>query len=216
MFADAISQTKVLAVVEWHLNRGVNRGLILLPRSGGRRSRPSVTVCRSTTTAQGIEELDAARLTQPGGWVSMGLPAFDEHGNLVPGVHGVTWAEVKEAYGYNPKRRLILDGLREVLDRLEERSAVRVWVDGSFVTTKLRPRDVDVVYEPPPGAITSEWGILSWPRRDQLKKLYHVDLLPFPGNERSRLGRPITITEFFQVDRDGNKKGIIELTRWRS
>jgi len=146
----------------------------------------------------------------------MTLPDFDPGGCLPPGVHEGTLAEVRTRYGYNPKRRAILEGLSEVLERLAGKGVQTVWIDGSFVTSKLRPGDVDVVFVPPVGEGPSDWGLLSLSRRHDLKKFFNVDLWPFPSPQpdKKRPGRTKTILEYFEEDLDGNKKGVILLGEW--
>ena len=38
------------------------------------------------------------------------LPGFDERGHLPPGVHLLGWTEFKAAFGYNRKRRELIEG----------------------------------------------------------------------------------------------------------
>ena len=43
------------------------------------------------------------------------IPDFDENGNLPPRVYFCDWAEFKEQFGYNLRRRTLIIGLEEVL-----------------------------------------------------------------------------------------------------
>lgn len=74
------------------------------------------------------------------------LPAFED-GVLPPGVHAATWQEVVDRLGWTTWRRELLEGLRDALGVLAGLSCRRVWLDGSFVTEKLRPGDFDLCWD---------------------------------------------------------------------
>jgi hypothetical protein len=74
------------------------------------------------------------------------LPPFETTtGRLPPGEHTVTWEEVVDRFGWNRRRRQLLDGLAEALALLADAGCTRVWINGSFVTAKEEPGDFDVV-----------------------------------------------------------------------
>lgn len=79
----------------------------------------------------------------------MAIPALTAEGWLPPGVHMCTLPEVGAAFtaGGNPSRRGRLVGvLGEHLDSATVRRYVEhVIIDGSFVSTKVEPGDVDIV-----------------------------------------------------------------------
>lgn len=70
-------------------------------------------------------------------------PLEPESGNLPPGVHAASWAEVVERFGHIPHRRRLLDGLRRALDELRNYGCRTFYLDGSFVTAKEIPGDWD-------------------------------------------------------------------------
>jgi hypothetical protein len=76
------------------------------------------------------------------------LPDFDELGNLPPGVHDATWHEIVQRFGWTSRRRELLDGLKSALEPLREAGCRRVFVNGSFVTDKDDPVDIDVAWDP--------------------------------------------------------------------
>ena len=75
------------------------------------------------------------------------IPPFDEHGELPPGTHECTLAEFQERFAFSARRRELLHSLRGVLRALERAGVLRVWIGGSFVTTKQEPGDVDLCWE---------------------------------------------------------------------
>jgi Family of unknown function (DUF6932) len=135
----------------------------------------------------------------------MTIPAFEEStGLLPPGDHEATLAEIKARFCWNYRRREIYMGLEYVTGELRSHQVEHIWVDGSFVTSKQNPRDVDVAYGVPIGVDPDDWGWLAPARRHDLKRLRRVDLLPdWPGQP--------SIYDFFCQDRDGTKKGIVRL-----
>ena len=133
-------------------------------------------------------------------------------GYLPPGIHDATLEEVEIALTWNMRRREIMKGLRHVVDQLMDAGTVDIWVDGSFVTDKQRPSDVDVVYDPPDLALLSEPGIFNFARRAELKKYRMVDLWPHPSPQPRQFGGgTVPIREWWQSDINGVKKGIVRL-----
>jgi hypothetical protein len=92
----------------------------------------------------------------------MPIPPLNEHGLLPPGIHDYTRAEILEVFGQNrwvadeasetrrevlcPHRRRLFDRLEAYLGELRRTGMpVVVLVDGSFVTAKPDPNDVDLI-----------------------------------------------------------------------
>lgn len=76
------------------------------------------------------------------------LPAFDpETGRLPEGEHEATWEELVERFGWNRRRRQLLDGLADALESLSDAGCRRVWLNGSFVTSKDEPGDFDACWD---------------------------------------------------------------------
>ena len=74
------------------------------------------------------------------------IPDFREDGYLPEGLHLATEVEVMFRFGTstNQRRRLALR-LRRWIELSRSVAAKRLFVDGSFVTAKLEPNDVDAV-----------------------------------------------------------------------
>jgi len=90
------------------------------------------------------------------------IPPFNEHGELPPGAHECTWAEFEERFAFSARRRELLDALRRVLATLERAGVLRIWVGGSFVTTKQGPGDVDLCWELHPSVDLLQLGAPFW------------------------------------------------------
>jgi len=80
------------------------------------------------------------------------LPPFDEFGNLPPGIHACSVAELVTRFGSGSEEREA--EMKELLHFIQAARAAgvrRLVVNGSFVTAKLTPNDVDIVILPGPG-----------------------------------------------------------------
>lgn len=133
-------------------------------------------------------------------------PGEDGRFQLSPGVHAATWREVAERFGTNERRREILAGLLRALQALKAAGCRRAFVDGSFVTSKEVPGDFDGCWD--------HNGV----DFDALDPV----LLDFNGHreaQKARFGGEMFIAdapgnrflEFFQLDRDGRPKGIVQI-----
>jgi len=77
----------------------------------------------------------------------MGIPKLGSQGILPRGIHRATIAEVRQAFGGGTARRVeLMLALEEAADRARKAGVKRILINGSFVTTKKEPRDVDLVF----------------------------------------------------------------------
>ena len=78
----------------------------------------------------------------------MPIPSLDRHGLLPPGVHNCTLTEIGQAFGKNIHRQKLFQYFKKCL-RSEIRPAFDdpIYVNGSFVTDKDQPDDVDVALD---------------------------------------------------------------------
>lgn len=51
-----------------------------------------------------------------------------------------------DRFGWTPRRRQLLDGLAEAIELLAAAGCRRMWLNGSFVTTKDEPADFDACW----------------------------------------------------------------------
>ncbi len=77
------------------------------------------------------------------------LPAFDDFGNLPPGIHRCTIDELVARFGTgSEEREAETDELLRFIAAAKSSGVRRLLVNGSYVTGKLAPNDVDVVILP--------------------------------------------------------------------
>ncbi len=139
------------------------------------------------------------------------IPDFKSDGNLPPGVHWATWGEISDKFGANQWRRDLLRGLRAALEALRIAGCQTVYLDGSFVSSKLVPNDFDACWEEAGMDFTALDPVLLMfdAGRAAQKAKFGGEL--FPASVPAGPGASIFL-EFFQVDKDtGRRKGIIAL-----
>ena len=79
------------------------------------------------------------------------LPEFDDHGVLPPGLHSCSLTELVARFGRgSAEREVECKELGEFLDWCRAAGVQRVIVNGSFVTSKTVPIDVDIIILPSP------------------------------------------------------------------
>ena len=73
---------------------------------------------------------------------------FDDRGHLVPYDRIETdWEVFVDTFGWNDSRRFLINQLHAFTAELTNLPIIRctLWIDGSFVTQKEQPKDLDVV-----------------------------------------------------------------------
>lgn len=138
------------------------------------------------------------------------LPQLDPETGLLPvGEHEASWDEVMERFGWNEKRRALLDGLADALELLAAVGCRQVWLNGSFVTAKDEPLDFDACWETDGvdyDALDPVFLDLTAGRVAQ-KHRFGGEFFP----NIIEAGSGVRFAEFFQKDRDGSRKGIVLL-----
>lgn len=136
------------------------------------------------------------------------IPPFQPDGNLPPGIHTATWEEVVNRFGGNPQRDGLLDGLRRAIDNLYDAGCRRVYLNGSFVTSKPDPDDFDGCWVVEGVDISKVSPIfldrddLFIHRRRRQQAVFGGELIP---DEFYWVG----VVEFFQKDEHDNPKGVV-------
>ncbi len=141
------------------------------------------------------------------------IPPFTKTGLLPAGEHLATWDEIVAHYGTNSHRLRLLAGLFEAIQALQTAQSEWILINGSFVTDKEYPNDIDACYDD---------QNLDYDLLEQLEP----SLLEFDNAraaQKARFGceffpaRAVadsagkTFQHFFQFDRYNQAKGIIKL-----
>jgi hypothetical protein len=139
------------------------------------------------------------------------IPAPNAIGELPPGIHTATLDEIEAVFVTTPRRHLLFVGLRRAVQNLQAAGVRRIFIDGSFVTTKADPNDVDGCWE-----WTDEVNLdlldavfldFSQARR-AMKDNYGVDFFLATWLEA---GSGLTFLDFFQRNRADAPKGIVQI-----
>ncbi len=138
------------------------------------------------------------------------IPDFNTFGELPEGVHWADWDEISLRFGRNNHRKNMLDGLKMVLTQLKIAGCKFVYLDGSFVTNKEFPNDFDACWD-----VTGVDASILFNNIPELfdfnngrlnqKMLFYGEFIPYYPNTTGSY----SILEFFQYNRNGQKKGII-------
>jgi len=140
------------------------------------------------------------------------IPSFAKNGMLPPGIHKSSWSEFCKRYGYNDKRKELLDGLRLLLDELKKVGCQAVYVDGSFVTEKDAPNDYDLCWKMDNVLVEDLDPVLldyTLSGKEKIAQKYKGDIR---GAEFAVRETGATYLEFFQHDQNGEPKGVMQLT----
>ena len=139
------------------------------------------------------------------------IPQFNSAGLLPPGVHWANWEELKVRFGNTPWRQRLMEGFRAAMGNLKDAGCRTVYLDGSFVTSKVHPNDYDACWEEAgvdptaldPVLLTFDAG------RATQKAEYLGELFPASIIADSE---GLSFLEFFQTDKEtGRPKGIIAI-----
>lgn len=138
----------------------------------------------------------------------MSIPELTSNGELPPGEYEVTIDEVEERFGSsNPKRKALMKGLRAAARNLKEAGIQRIWINGSFVTSKPEPKDVDGCWE-----YSREMNLVVLDpvfinrSRLPMKAKYGIE---FFISAIMEVDSGLPFPRFFQLNRDGEPKGIV-------
>ena len=136
------------------------------------------------------------------------LPPFDPvTGRLPSGEHAASWDEVVERFGWNERRRRLLDGLADALALLIVAGCWQVSLNGSFVTAKDEPGDFDACWALPGVDLEVLDPVLldlSNGRRAQ-KDRFGGEFFP----NVVEAGSGLVFADFFQNERDTGRKGVV-------
>ena len=141
----------------------------------------------------------------------MTIPEFNDSGNLPAGIHHTNWLEV-EKLAFNERRQELLQGMKLACEPLKIVGCPRIFIGGSFVTNKEFPGDFDLCWQDDSVDFLNLQSLdpvlLDFThKRAAQKSKYGGEL--FPASIRADGYR--TYLEFFQIDRNGDVKGIVSI-----
>jgi len=136
------------------------------------------------------------------------VPEFNKYGNLPAGIYESSLTCIEKRFGLNSKKRISL--FKDFHNFLElitpfKTNIKRLILDGSFVTSKETPGDIDCI-------MIIENGFRFTPdiveKLCDSKKLYNIHLFMF---EEKNTERYRDILNIFSKDRDLKPKGLVEV-----
>jgi len=135
---------------------------------------------------------------------------FSKDGNLFPGIHLVTWQEIQDEFNFSERRKHLITGLYRALLEFRKAGCQKIYIDGSFVTKKNEPNDYDVCWDITGVNLavldTVLYDIKSGTALQKIK--YYGEF--YPANIVEGISG-LTFLNFFQMDRSGKSKGILQL-----
>lgn len=143
----------------------------------------------------------------------MALPDFTEFGDLPPGVHPASLAETVARFAAGSDRRKLLGARLQRTYHLASQTGhlARFVVFGSFVTDKNLPNDVDVFMIMDDnfdvGSLVGEARLLF----DHGSAQDHFGCSVFWVRRLAAMGGERAAVEDWQIKRDGNRRGIVEI-----
>jgi hypothetical protein len=138
---------------------------------------------------------------------------FNANGNLSPGIHILTLTETQTLLVFNERRQELFSGFKRACISLQQAGCQKIYIGGSFATTKELPGDFDACWD----TTNVDFKILKdiEPVLLDLSNNCAAQKAKF-GGELFPADKPTALTgvthlDFFQTDRDGCPKGIISI-----
>jgi hypothetical protein len=137
----------------------------------------------------------------------MSIPNLLANSELPKGEHVASLNEVEATYGSsNERRKKLMKGLRDAANNFEAAGVKTIWLNGSFVTGKKEPNDIDGCWEYHDLIDIKILDPVFLGDRKEMKNKYGLDF--FIANIiEAESGLPFP--KFFQKNRDGDPKGIL-------
>lgn len=137
---------------------------------------------------------------------------FNSEGDLPPGVHSATLEQVCRHFGASPHRAIIAERLTRIY-RLAQASGhlARFIIFGSFITAKSEPRDVDIFL-----LMEDSFDVRNASNEARLVFDHAVaqnslGASVFWIRRVAALGGEGATISYWQIKRDGGRRGIVEV-----
>jgi len=132
---------------------------------------------------------------------------FNDNGYLPAGIHTAHFQEVAKRFGGSKslKRSELTNHLKDFYNFIKFHSFC-IYIDGSYITSKLSPKDVDIIVVLKPQFMFNEQAKQ---RLHYFSKSHKLHIIPFiHGIHDQKIQE---IIDFFSADRQGRPKGIIQV-----
>jgi hypothetical protein len=144
-----------------------------------------------------------------------------ETGALPPGDHQATLEEIRKRFGFTPRRRWLLKGVRAAVEAFWNAGIEEIYIDGSFCTEKRDPGDADGYWVEPDLDVyervdpywidftpvfvraAGKWRWHMWAD-------HGVEFFIHPAMQATE---DESFPEFFRNDRAGRPRGVIRVVR---
>lgn len=139
---------------------------------------------------------------------------YQSNGYIIPGIYVMEVNKFSEIFGYTNHRKLLIEGLIKGVNQLRSCGCSKIYVDGSFISKKSIPGDFDACWDPQGVDLVklkTEFPLFFdfANKRENQKNYYKGEF--FPSTISAVKNPPLTYIDFFQQDKEGNPKGIIQL-----
>ena len=139
--------------------------------------------------------------------INMSIPELQGNNELPEGEHLASLDEIEITYGSSTHRRKeLVRGLLDAASNMKAAGVKCIWINGSFVTNKREPNDIDGCWEYDADVNLGVLDPAFLGTRAEMKKKYGLDF--FIANV-IETGSGLPFPKFFQRNRDGVPKGII-------
>ena len=141
-------------------------------------------------------------------------PPLNAAGDLPPGIHPATLADVVERFGKSsPRRATVARRLERIYSLVRATGHLaRFIIFGSFITAKAEPNDVDIFLlmddDFDVSKVTGEAAILF----DHLAAQNYEGASIFWVRRIGAMGGEQAAIEDWQIKRDGARRGLVEIT----
>lgn len=136
------------------------------------------------------------------------IPKFNENGELPKGEYQLALEEVETIFGKNSEqRKKLMQGLFNATENLARAGVRKIWINGSFVTSKEEPNDIDGCWEYHSEVSLEKLDpVFLMESRLPMKEKYGLEFFPSSVIEGAS-GLPFP--QFFQINRERESKGIV-------
>ena len=150
------------------------------------------------------------------------IPPFDrDTGALPAGDYQATLEEICKRFGFTPRRKWLLKGLRAAVEAFWAAGIEAIYIDGSFCTEKPDPGDIDGYWVEPDAEVYERidpyWIdftlVLVQPVRKWRWRMWADHGVEFFIHPAMQATPEEGFPEFFRHDRTGRARGVIRVIR---